>query len=182
MGYIVGSNLLDNTSSRAKLDAEASGRRRSGGKSRGGANAGKAYRVMKVVRHCLPAVSSGASFEHWRDFLAVLRRVKPRRSCLRAVRIYNLCCHRRAGKMLHKKKMLKMQDDPAICMKTQVRATECRSKKRDFLRGNLRRRVQIGGNWPSNLTSVRSVGDALVVAGSGNRSRARVRGLGTSEG
>ena len=76
------------------------------------------------------------------------------------------------------KKMLKMQDDPTISMKTQGRATECRSKKRDFWQGNLRRRAQIDGNWPSNLTSVRRVGDALVVAGSGIGSRARVRGLG----
>ena len=82
MGYIVASNLLDNISSRAKLDAEASACRRSGGKRRGGAHAGAACRVMKTVRHCLPAVPSGASFEHGRDCLAVLERVKPRRSCL----------------------------------------------------------------------------------------------------
>ena len=37
------------------------------------------------------------------------------------------------GSAVRRKKMLKMQDDPTMCMKTQGRATECRSRNHTFL-------------------------------------------------
>jgi hypothetical protein len=39
-----------------------------------------------------------------------------------------------------RKKMLKMQDDPTMCMKTQGRATECRSRNHALL-------IEIGRFW-----------------------------------